>query len=60
MTSHSGSTENIDPLASDLSTGHSQVKSFNLSSRTDTYDFDTSGELLAWGVRNEVSITSRG
>ena len=52
-----GSTSNIDPLADDISTGHSQVKAFNLTNMTSTpYDFDTDGLLLGWGLRNDVGI----
>ena len=39
-----GSTSNIDPLASNISTGHSQIKAFNLESvPTNGYQFDTDG-----------------
>ena len=54
-----GSTSNIDVLASDISTGHSQIKAFNLTNATagsGPYQFQRDGLLLAWGVRNEVGI----
>ncbi|KAK0924463.1 hypothetical protein LTR29_018159 [Friedmanniomyces endolithicus] len=52
-----GSTANIDPLAEDITTGHSQIKAFNLTNQTSTpYDFDTAGLLLGWGLRNDVGI----
>lgn len=51
-----GSTSNIDPLAEDESTGHSQVKAFNITNMTDTYDFNRDGLLLGWGLRNDVGI----
>lgn len=53
-----GSTSNIDPLASELDTGHSQIKAFNLTNMTSgtPYEFSSSGLLLAWGVRNDVGI----
>lgn len=54
-----GSTSNIDPLASNPTTGHSQIKAFDLtklSSSSGAYDFTTAGLLLAWGVRNDVGI----
>lgn len=51
-----GSTSNIDPLAENITTGHSQIKAFNLLNRTSTYDFDTDGKLLGWGLRNDVGI----
>lgn len=53
-----GSTSNIDVLASDISTGHSQIKAFNLTNLTSNtaYDFNSEGLRLAWGVRNDVGI----
>ncbi|KAK0878337.1 hypothetical protein LTR87_007875 [Friedmanniomyces endolithicus] len=51
-----GSTANIDPLAEDITTGHSQIKAFNLTNQTSAYDFDTAGLLLGWGLRNDVGI----
>lgn len=54
-----GSAANIDLDAEDLSTGHSQVKAFNVSNITESdppYDFTTSGRLLGWGLRNSVGI----
>lgn len=51
-----GSTSNIDPLAEDITTGHSQVKAFNLLNRTGIYNFNTEGLLLGWGLRNDVGI----
>ncbi|KAK5738728.1 hypothetical protein LTR17_005861 [Elasticomyces elasticus] len=51
-----GSTSNLDIEAADLSTGHSQVKAFNLTNQTDTYNFNTNGLLLGWGLRNDVGL----
>jgi glucose/arabinose dehydrogenase len=51
-----GSTSNIDAEAADITTGHSQVKAFNLANMTRPYDFDTDGLLLGWGLRNDVGI----
>jgi len=51
-----GSTANIDPDASDLASGHSQVKAFNLANQTGPYDFDADGLLLGWGLRNDVGV----
>ena len=52
-----GSTSNVDPLAEMLSSGHSQIKAFNLTNITDTgYDFDSEGMLLGWGLRNSVGV----
>lgn len=47
-----GSTSNIDPLASNISTGHSQIKVFDLGQLpTNGYQFDTDGLRLGWGLR---------
>ncbi|KAK3725047.1 hypothetical protein LTR37_000557 [Vermiconidia calcicola] len=51
-----GSTSNIDALASDIETGHSQIKAFNLNNMTGSYDFHNDGLLLGWGLRNDVGI----
>lgn len=51
-----GSTSNIDFAAASLSSGHSQVKAFNLKNRTGTYDFAADGLRLGWGLRNDVGI----
>lgn len=52
-----GSTSNIDMLAEDLSSGHSQIKAFNLNNVTDSgYQFDTEGLRLGWGLRNSVGV----
>lgn len=51
-----GSTSNLDPEAQDISTGHSQVKAFDLTNMTGPYDFNGDGLLLGWGLRNEVGI----
>lgn len=51
-----GSTSNIDFDAADITTGHSQIKAFNLTNLTNTYDFTSDGLLLGWGLRNEVGI----
>ena len=52
-----GSTENIDPLAEQLSSGHSQIKVFNLTNLTSQgYNFDTDGVRLGWGLRNSVGV----
>lgn len=51
-----GSTSNIDIEAASISSGHSQVKAFNLTNLTSTYDFDSDGLLLGWGLRNDVGI----
>ena len=51
-----GSTSNLDVEAEDITTGHSQVKAFNLSNQTRPYDFNADGMLLGWGLRNDVGI----
>ncbi|KIV77780.1 hypothetical protein PV11_09560 [Exophiala sideris] len=51
-----GSTANIDFDAASLSSGHSQVKAFNLQNRTNVYDFDSDGLRLGWGLRNDVGV----
>lgn len=51
-----GSTSNIDTEAEDISTGHSQIKVFNLMNMTGPYDFNADGLLLGWGLRNDVGI----
>ncbi|KAK3176342.1 hypothetical protein OEA41_007665 [Lepraria neglecta] len=52
-----GSTSNIDPEAETLSSGHSQIRAFNLLNITsDGYDFDTDGLRLGWGLRNSVGV----
>jgi len=51
-----GSTSNVDLEADNITTGHSQVKAFDLLNRTSTYDFDVDGYRLGWGLRNDVGI----
>jgi len=51
-----GSAGNLDPTAATIEAGTAQVKAFNLNNRTDVYDWDNDGLLLAWGVRNEVGL----
>jgi glucose/arabinose dehydrogenase len=54
-----GSTSNIDDEAELLSSGHSQIKAFDISNLTSTsspYDFNTQGRLLGWGLRNSVGV----
>ena len=52
-----GSTSNVDPLAEQLSTGHSQLKAFELDNLpSEGYDFNNDGLLLGWGLRNSVGV----
>ena len=52
-----GSTSNIDPLASNISTGHSQIKAFDLGQvPVNGYDFDTDGVRLGYvSLRADLS-----
>jgi glucose/arabinose dehydrogenase len=51
-----GSTSNLDTLAEDITSGHSQIKAFNITNATSSYDYDTDGLLLGWGLRNSVGV----
>ncbi|KAF1989445.1 soluble quino protein glucose dehydrogenase [Aulographum hederae CBS 113979] len=51
-----GSTENVDPLASDVTSGHSQIRAFNLTNATGEYDYSNDGLMLGWGLRNSVGV----
>lgn len=57
-----GSDSNEDTTAVDRSSGHSQLRAFNISALHDnqddgktTYDF-LDGKLLGWGLRNSVGV----
>jgi len=50
-----GSGGNLDLTASTESNGISEVKAFNLTGAPPTgYNFATDGEVLGWGLRNDV------
>ncbi|KAJ0160455.1 hypothetical protein CTA2_7943 [Colletotrichum tanaceti] len=62
-----GVDENFDMDALDASSGHAQVKAFDLGGKArggggggggggDPYDFNTDGQLLGWGIRNAVAV----
>lgn len=54
-----GSDSNIDLEAETLSSGHSQIRAFNVANLTASsppYDFTTAGRLLGWGLRNSVGV----
>lgn len=52
-----GSASNIDIEAGLLSSGHSQVKAFDLKDiPSDGFDFTTAGQRLGWGLRNSVGL----
>jgi hypothetical protein len=54
-----GSDGNIDPSAASITSGHSQVKVFDLNKIPDGgYDYTADGGVMAYGVRNEVGITT--
>lgn len=50
-----GSQSNVDFNSLDLTTGHCQIKSFAVD-KTATQNFNTSGKLLGWGLRNSVGV----
>lgn len=53
-----GSDSNEDADAEDIDSGHSQLRTFNLtglSSSSDPYDF-LDGDVLGWGLRNSVGV----
>jgi glucose/arabinose dehydrogenase len=52
-----GSSENIDDDAASLSSGHSQIRVFNISSSLSApLNYATDGRLLGWGLRNSVGV----
>lgn len=53
-----GSGENLDRRASDITTGISQLRAFNLSETTadGPLNFNTAGRVVGWGLRNSVGI----
>ncbi len=52
-----GSTSNVDLDAKMLSSGHSQIRVFNVDNITQNgYNYDTDGLRLGWGLRNSVGV----
>jgi hypothetical protein len=51
-----GSTSNLDLLAEDINSGHSQLKAFELGNDNSVAQFQTDGVLLGWGLRNSVGV----
>ncbi|KAK3333867.1 hypothetical protein B0T19DRAFT_483830 [Cercophora scortea] len=53
-----GSGSNIDDLATQQSSGISQIRAFNLTELApgQIYDFPSNGKLLGWGLRNSVGV----
>jgi glucose/arabinose dehydrogenase len=50
-----GSVGNLDPLARDISTGHSQIRAFDVSDLSKEQNF-TDGNVIGWGLRNSVGL----
>ncbi|RDA92443.1 hypothetical protein CP533_6457 [Ophiocordyceps camponoti-saundersi (nom. inval.)] len=50
-----GVTHDDDPASRDRSSGHAQIRSFDVSSDDTIHDF-TSGTVLGWGLRNSVGV----
>ena len=52
-----GSTSNIDLEAASESSGHSQIRAFNVYNLTGkAYNYGTDGLRLGWGLRNSVGV----
>ena len=51
-----GSESNVDMASLDLATGHCQIKSFPTNGSATPQNFNTTGKLLGWGLRNSVRI----
>ncbi|KAK4219826.1 hypothetical protein QBC37DRAFT_271623 [Rhypophila decipiens] len=52
-----GSAANIDPQATDMRTGISQIRSFNLTELKGKRIYNyTDGTVLGWGLRNSVGV----
>jgi glucose/arabinose dehydrogenase len=53
-----GSDSNVDLIAADISSGHSQIRAFNISELTDGQNFTyaSDGLRLGWGLRNSVGV----
>ncbi|KAL8660626.1 MAG: hypothetical protein Q9202_006371 [Teloschistes flavicans] len=51
-----GSESNVDFNSLDLSTGHCQIKSFPVNNDQAVQNFNTTGKLLGWGLRNSVGV----
>lgn len=53
-----GSSENMDMVAQQLNSGHSQIRAFDIGNLPSgrPYDFPSEGRLLGWGLRNSVGV----
>jgi glucose/arabinose dehydrogenase len=52
-----GSNSNVDAAALDVTTGHSQIRAFNITNIANPYNYATDGTLMGWGLRNSVGLT---
>ncbi|KAK4222954.1 soluble quino protein glucose/sorbosone dehydrogenase [Podospora fimiseda] len=53
-----GSNGNIDTATTDKSSGRSMIKTFSISGgQSSAHQYNTGGEILAWGLRNIVGLT---
>lgn len=48
----------MDPVAQQLGSGHSQIRSFDIGNLPSDrpYDYPSEGKLLGWGLRNSVGV----
>jgi glucose/arabinose dehydrogenase len=52
-----GSSENMDDVAAEITSGHSQIRVFNISDIPDKpFNYPTDGRMLGWGLRNSVGL----
>lgn len=53
-----GSSSNMDDDAKDITSGHSQIRAFNISAVPDgkPYDYPSGGTLIGWGLRNSAGV----
>lgn len=53
-----GSSDNMDLEAQQLSSGHSQIRAFDISNVPSgrPYDYPSEGTRLGWGLRNSVGV----
>ncbi|KAK4062752.1 CAZyme family AA12 [Trichoderma aggressivum f. europaeum] len=52
-----GSNSNEDLDARDITSGHSQIRSYNITQRPGNSPFDfLDGQLIGWGLRNSVGV----
>lgn len=53
-----GSNSNIDPVAAEVASGHSQIRAFDIGNLAgvQNYTYASDGIRLGWGLRNSVGI----